>query len=272
MIPDAGSAAPVLENAPEGGYEPAPSQLELVPQPGRGRGRRSVLWAVVTVVAVVAGPAALAAWLAACAAVAALQTATARAGREELPLGVLAAAAAASMPLAALGGLPLVAAAAGGAVMLVLVGVVVSLIRSRSEDTANVVGTALALGLAAASVVLLREVSVHGALLLLAYTAAYDASAFVVGTGAKKPWEGPVAGVLMLVPVTMLSAVFPLDSESTSLVLGVIAALLTPCGPVAADRLLGDAGAGAAAPALRRLDSLIVLAPIWSLFAVAAIS
>jgi len=74
-----------------------------------------------------------------------------------------------------------------------------------------------------------------------------------------------VAGVLMLIPVTMLSAVFPMESEASALLLGVVAAGLTPCGPVAASALMRDAEGNA--PALRRLDSLLVLAPLWGLLA-----
>jgi hypothetical protein len=45
-------------------------------------------------------------------------------------------------------------------------------------------------------------------------------------------------------------------------VLGGLAAVLAPLGPPAATRLLGDRDAKA--PALRRLDSLLVVGPVWA--------
>ncbi|MBV8305171.1 MAG: hypothetical protein JOZ04_13240, partial [Acidimicrobiia bacterium] len=44
--------------------------------------------------------------------------------------------------------------------------------------------------------------------------------------------------------------------------LGLLAAVLAPLGPLAGSVLLGDRSAKA--PALRRLDSLLLLAPVWA--------
>jgi hypothetical protein len=44
--------------------------------------------------------------------------------------------------------------------------------------------------------------------------------------------------------------------------LGLVAAILAPLGPLAASIVLGDRDAKA--PALRRLDSLLLLAPVWA--------
>jgi len=102
------------------------------------------------------------------------------------------------------------------------------------------------------------------ALYLLACAALYDAGAYLVGTGASSAWEGPAAGVAALVPLTLLAALafVPPFEGASPLLLGALAAVLAPFGPVAGSALLGDRTAYA--PALRRLDSLLVLGPIWA--------
>ncbi|HEX6595652.1 MAG TPA: hypothetical protein VF045_01870, partial [Acidimicrobiales bacterium] len=250
---------------------PSLPELAVVPQPTRPHGKLGVLWAAITVGAVVLGALPLALWLAACAAVATIQAGRASKADHELTAVFAAAAGAGMLPLvAAVAGLPVMAVVAVAVAVLVPVAGMSAPGRPNPRDVGTLVLLSVSVGVAVASVVLLREVNIHAPLLLLAYAAAYDASAYVVGTGATKFWEGPVAGVLMLIPVTMLSAVFPLESEGSSLLLGVVAALLTPCGPLAASALLGDAEANA--PALRRLDSLLVLAPLWGLLAWAFVS
>jgi len=145
-----------------------------------------------------------------------------------------------------------------------LVARVFSPTRAPSRDVALTLVIGLAIGLAAASPVLMRQRGIIPALLLLAFAAVYDAGAYLVGTGAASPWEGPAAGVAAFVPLTMFAAVvfIPPFSGTEPLLLGLVAALLTPIGPVAGSALLGDSAADA--PGLRRLDSLLVLGPIWA--------
>jgi CDP-diglyceride synthetase len=87
--------------------------------------------------------------------------------------------------------------------------------------------------------------------------------AYLVGTGATNDWEGPVAGVASIVCVTLFVAVLvPSFGGGGPFLLGVVAAILAPLGPLAASIVLGDRDAKA--PALRRIDSLLLLAPVWA--------
>jgi hypothetical protein len=129
-------------------------------------------------------------------------------------------------------------------------------------------------GLAGAAPVALRSLSGHGAVVTLAlctYALVYDASAFLVGAGSRHAWEGPLAGVASIAAVTVAVAAIlvPPFSGVRPWVLGVAAIVLTPFGPAVATLLLGDRRARV--PALRRLDSLVVLGPLWTLLALAVI-
>jgi hypothetical protein len=94
----------------------------------------------------------------------------------------------------------------------------------------------------------------------------YDAGAWVIGSGSRHRWLGPVAGMACILPVTMLVAALGLQfREAAVWELGATAAVLAPLGPIAAGFLLGDRRA--TAPAWRRLDSLVLLGPIWSVVA-----
>ena len=130
---------------------------------------------------------------------------------------------------------------------------------------------ALPIGLASASPVLLRGIGLAAPFVLLAMAALYDAGAYLVGTGAASAWEGPAAGVAALVPVTIVVAVVlvPPFRGASPLLLGLVAAGLAPLGPLAGSILLGDRDARA--PALRRIDSLLLLGPVWAWVAVALI-
>jgi CDP-diglyceride synthetase len=87
--------------------------------------------------------------------------------------------------------------------------------------------------------------------------------AYLVGTGAGNDWEGPVAGVAAIFCVTLFVAVLvPSFGGGGPFLLGLVAAILTPLGPLAASIILGDRNAKA--PALRRLDSLLLVAPVWA--------
>ena len=123
---------------------------------------------------------------------------------------------------------------------------------------------------AAASPVLLRSHGLVPALVLIVYALVHDASAFLIGAGARRPWEGPLAGVASIASVTLaVAAIFPQFKGASPWMLGVLAALLTPLGPVVASLVVGSRRARI--PALRRLDSLMVLGPIWALAASALV-
>lgn len=115
----------------------------------------------------------------------------------------------------------------------------------------------------AASMVLVRGDSLAAAVVLLLLVSAYEMGDFVVGSGASNPVEGPLAGItaalLVGVPLALL-LVNPFDDAGAPL-LG-FAAAACPLGQIAASGLLPDAGASA--PALRRIDTLLVLGPLWA--------
>ncbi|MEO7555318.1 MAG: hypothetical protein ABIV94_01775 [Acidimicrobiales bacterium] len=120
-------------------------------------------------------------------------------------------------------------------------------------------------GFAAACVVLTARFSLGGAIALLLVVAAYETGDYIVGSGAANPYEGPVAGATAILVVTFaITAVgvrpftFP-----ESFLLGALAAVLCPVGQLMASLVLPHFDSPASA--LRRLDSLLLLAPAWAL-------
>ncbi len=188
--------------------------------------------------------------------------------RGERPVALAAAAIAAGLPVAA-------SFDAGAMAGVVAAGVLVTFVtrlraptRAPSRDVALTLAVGVAIGLAAAGPVLVRHTGISAALLLLAMICAYDAGAYLVGTGASSAWEGPAAGVAALIPLTIFAEVvlvppFAGPSRCSS---ACWPRCWRPCGPVAASALLGDRSGHA--PALRRLDSLLLLGPLWAWCAV----
>jgi CDP-diglyceride synthetase len=257
------------------GTTPSPArqvaELAVVPRVVGPHARLGVVWAGLTVVALVAGPVALAVLLAPAAAAAGHQAARSWRRQPRRAAPPLAAAGAGVLPLAALAG-PLAVAAAAAALGAVLVAAALA-VRSQRTAADPVLTGAVALfpGLAAAGPVLLRRDGLVAALVLLAYAAVYDTGAYVVGTGAARAWEATVAGMFSIGAVTLAVAavLVPPFRGASPWALGALAAVLAPLGPLAGSALLGDRRARA--PALRRLDSLLLLGPLWSLAAVLAL-
>jgi hypothetical protein len=120
------------------------------------------------------------------------------------------------------------------------------------------------IGLAGAAFVVIRHLEIGAAVSLLLLLCAYDVGDFLVGTGASTPVEGPIAGIAAVVVVTFAIAVFafpPFDTAS-AWVFGGMAAALCPLGQVAATAVLP--APDARVPALRRVDSLLLVAPLWA--------
>jgi hypothetical protein len=176
-----------------------------------------------------------------------------------------------------LGAVPVLAALAGpqlAAVALVVVGVV-AVGCAASPDGARLPGAGGRLAaagilclsavpaLAGASFVLVRNESIVAAVVLLGLVSAYEAGDYIVGSGAANPLEGPLAGItastLLALPLALI-LVEPFDAAGVVL-LG-FTAVACPLGQIVASAALP--GAGAYAPALRRLDTLIILAPLWA--------
>ncbi|MGH9211356.1 MAG: hypothetical protein ACRD2C_11835 [Acidimicrobiales bacterium] len=122
----------------------------------------------------------------------------------------------------------------------------------------------LPVAIAGAAVVLVRDQSVAAAFLLVGLASAYEMGDFLVGSAASNPVEGPLAGGAAVIiagfPLALL-LVEPFDVMGATL-LG-IAAACCPIGQWIASATLPRPGAYA--PALRRIDTMLLLAPVWAL-------
>lgn len=115
---------------------------------------------------------------------------------------------------------------------------------------------------AAVAVVLVRAESPEAAVLLVGLASAYEVGDFLIGSGASNPVEGPLAGGAALIVVGFPMAILlvqPFDVMGVAL-LGVAAACC-PVGQWIASAVLPRPEARA--PALRRIDTLLLLAPVW---------
>jgi hypothetical protein len=178
---------------------------------------------------------------------------------------------------AGLGSVPVLAALAGPQAVIVAcaVGAVVAIGCACAPDGARLPGgegrvaaagilcLSLVPALGAASFVLVRRHSVIAALVLLVVASAYEMGDYIVGSGGSTPLEGPLAGIttatLLALPLALV-LVEPYDTAGV--VLLPLTALACPLGQVIASAVLP--GAAAHAPALRRIDTLLLLAPMWA--------
>jgi hypothetical protein len=119
-------------------------------------------------------------------------------------------------------------------------------------------------GLAAAGVLITLRFDIIAAAGLILLVSAYESGDFLIGSGARWKWEGPVVGMLAtMVMVFALSTLrLPPFVLPSSLWLGGMVAVLAPIGQLAGSALLPSAATRA--PAVRRLDSMLVLAPAWA--------
>jgi hypothetical protein len=162
------------------------------------------------------------------------------------------------------------ARALGAGLVLVVVAAVGAAARREARDRALVDAaghTVLSAGLcggAAASLVLLADYEIGAVIILLVYVMVYDASDYVVGSGATNGVEGPLAGALFIAAVTLLLAVTEVPPFRGTDIwnFAVLAAVACPAGQLLASAMLPSAEVRA--PALRRLDSLLVVAPAWA--------
>jgi hypothetical protein len=179
------------------------------------------------------------------------------------PRRLPAALAAAALPLAAAGGVDTLTAALPAVVVVVLVHRLLTPTQVRPlHEVALTTAAVVAVGLAAAGPVLLEDVGPSVAVVVLLLVAVYDAGDYVVGTEASTVWEGPVSGMAAVIVVAFGASVIPIEplTQGTTLVLGLVVALLAPLGPPAASLLVGDGRTRARF--VRRIDSLLVLGPV----------
>jgi len=133
----------------------------------------------------------------------------------------------------------------------------------RGAASGALVAAVVPAALAAASMVVVRGVSPDAAVVLFGLASVYEIGDFIVGSGGSTPIEGPLAGIAAFVVVAFpmaLLLVEPFDVMGMALV--GVAAACCPVGQWIASAVLPSPGAKA--PALRRIDTLILLAPLWA--------
>jgi hypothetical protein len=224
--------------------------------------RLGALWFLLVLVALAGGPLGLVVPYGGAAALGAAQTARAwqRAGR---PADVRAAAA-----LAAL--LPLLAAyATWGPGAAILIGVAVSVAVARGDTRAILVAGGatirswLFIGMAAASVVVMAGMDLGAALALVLLTSAYDCGNYLVGSDSRWPGLGIAAGAAAVgvLSFSLFVVALPPFGGPGIVPFALATAVLAPLGQVAAAYVLPDGRA--LASGLRRLDSILLVAPAW---------
>lgn len=236
------------------------------------RVRLGVAWFVVGAAAVVASPITAAIAYAVVAGWAARQVV--QAWHSPSVHADLAAGLAAVPVLAALGGVgPGLLALGAAAVVAVFAGIYApgAGLRGSAGHLAGIgilLQASLPVAIAGGAVVLARNESIAVALLLFAFASAYEVGDFLVGSGSSNPIEGPLAGgaavVLTGFPLAML-LVDPFDVLGVPLL--AVAAVCCPVGQWIASAVLPRPEADA--PALRRLDTMLLLAPMWIVAAAA---
>lgn len=174
----------------------------------------------------------------------------------------------ATLPVLATSGTGLLGA---GLIVLVLVAAVAPFIGPRPDDAPPVFASAgltvMAAGIcgcAAAALVLLANYEIGAVIILLIFLMVYDASDFIVGSGASNGVEGPLAGALFIFATAMLLAIIKVPPFRGVDVwnFAMLAAVACPAGQLVASAMLPRANAKA--PALRRIDSMLVAAPAWA--------
>lgn len=231
------------------------------------RVRLGIAWFAVAALALAVGPLPTAVVYGGAAAIAAAQTARCWRKRRARPNEVVAAGMAGLLGLGACFG-------AGGAGLVLLGGTAVAYAAAsgdrRSPNSAIVdVGwtlqCALAPGFVAMSMVLLSRLDQGSAFALLLLASAYETGDYLVGSGARNPFEGPAAGGSAIVVITFILSTIPISGLDfgAAWLFGGLMLLLAPLGQLFASALLPTATSPASA--LRRLDSLLLAAPVWSL-------
>jgi hypothetical protein len=122
------------------------------------------------------------------------------------------------------------------------------------------------LAVAGIAMVAMRAEIVASLILLFVLACVYEVGDFLVGSGSSNKFEGPIAGGAA-VAVTAFPFALLLIEPFDVLGLGMlgVAAAVCPFGQWLASAILPWPGAHA--PALRRMDTLLLLAPLWAVAA-----
>jgi hypothetical protein len=227
--------------------------------------RLGILWFLVAASALALGPLATALVYGVAAAIAAAQTARCWRKRRARPNDTIAAGLAGLMGAGALLG-------AGGAGIGLLAGVIMAVVVAAGDarspnptvvDAGWTIQCALPPGLVAMSMVLLARLDQGSAIALLLLVSGYETGDFLVGAGARNPYEGPAAGASAIVVITFIVSTLPIAALDfgQAWLFGGLVVLLAPLGQLFASALLPSAKSPASS--LRRLDSLLLAAPVW---------
>ncbi|MEY2420119.1 MAG: hypothetical protein QOI95_186 [Acidimicrobiaceae bacterium] len=234
------------------------------------RVRLGIGWFALTMLALVGGRWAVAALYSATAAFAALQTAREWRKGGARPHRPLAGAGALGIGLAGAVSTQVVGVAilgfVGASLFLAFSSAAASRRRSNPLDDAGfTIRCGLFVGFAASCVAITARFSLTAVVGLVFVVAAYEIGDYVVGSGARNPFEGPVAGATAIVVTTFAITAIGLKPFvfPGSFALAALAAMLCPAGQLMASAILPKVDASASA--LRRIDSLLLVAPAWAL-------
>ena len=86
--------------------------------------------------------------------------------------------------------------------------------------------------------VLLTRLDQGSAIALLLLVSAYETGDYIVGSGARNPYEGPVAGIAAITVVTFIVSTFGISAFDVgqAWVFGALVAVLAPLGPAVRQR------------------------------------
>ncbi|SRR5581483_5410391 len=137
--------------------------------------------------------------------------------------------------------------------------------RNPVDDASFTIRCALFAGFAVACVAVTARFEYGAAVALILVVSAYETGDYLVGSGSSNPYEGPVAGMTAILVVTFAVTALGIKPFEfpRAFLFGGMACVLCPLGQLAASAILPKADAPASA--LRRIDSILLLAPVWAL-------
>src|SRR5262245_23220946 len=226
--------------------------------------RLGIGWFVLAMVALAVGSLAVAVLFGVSGAFAAAQTTRAWRRKGVGPDPVVAAGCAGGLALAALGGTAVLGAAILGVVVICMLMVSPAWKVPRIVAGARTLQCCIWVGGAAAGVVTAYRFEPWAAIALVLCASAYETGDYIVGSGASNAFEGPIAGIaaVLVVQFGVAAIGFPPFELPDGLGFAALAAVLCPAGQIVGSLILPSVRAPASA--LRRLDSLLLLAPCWA--------
>lgn len=227
--------------------------------------RLGFLWFLILAAALVVGAWAVAAVYSLTAALAGFQAARCWQPLGRAPNPYIAAAIGGGIGLSALAGAPAVGAALLASAAAALLAGALSAEARRTPFLAIgfTLQCGLFVGLAAAAPTLAYRVDIGAAAALIIFVSVYEMGDYLVGSGSKNAVEGPLAGftAIAVFAFALWVVTFVPFRDNSLLAFGAMAAGLCPVGQLVGSAILPRSDAKASA--VRRLDSLLVLGPVW---------